>query len=231
MADIDKEKAQTNPAAVFDKPADVAASKELQPGEKAKILQEWELDARLQEVAAEEGMARKPVEPDKQAPVVGKVPAERSAAPQSKPAAAKPLEPIHEVRKEALASLNAPQAAPARPAAPAPAAGAGGRKIAIAAGIGVVLLVGVALAASTMMRSRHAPEPSQAAAPATPQPPTVVQVSNPPPGAATPSAANAAVSPPAPPSTVNAAAVSAPSVNAPAPKRKAVSKPKDDIPF
>ena len=63
MADIDKEKAQTNPAAVFDKPADVAASKELQPGEKAKILQEWELDARLQEVAAEEGMARKPVEP------------------------------------------------------------------------------------------------------------------------------------------------------------------------
>ncbi len=63
MSTIDKDKAKTNPAAVFDKPADVAASKELQPGEKAKILQEWELDARLQEVAAEEGMARKPVEP------------------------------------------------------------------------------------------------------------------------------------------------------------------------
>lgn len=64
MSEIDKEKAKTNPAAVFDKPADVAASKELQPGEKAKILQEWELDARLQDVAAEEGMARKPVDPD-----------------------------------------------------------------------------------------------------------------------------------------------------------------------
>ncbi|MDI1286387.1 MAG: hypothetical protein PSV46_18525 [Reyranella sp.] len=63
MSQIDKDKAQTNPAAVFDKPADVAASKELQPGEKVKILQEWELDARLQDVAAEEGMARKPVEP------------------------------------------------------------------------------------------------------------------------------------------------------------------------
>lgn len=59
MDEIDKEKAKTNPAAVFDKPADVAASKHLQPGEKAKILQEWELDARLQDVAADEGMARK----------------------------------------------------------------------------------------------------------------------------------------------------------------------------
>lgn len=63
MAEIDKDKAKTNPAAVFDKPADVVASKELQPGEKAKILQEWELDARLQDVAAEEGMTRKPAEP------------------------------------------------------------------------------------------------------------------------------------------------------------------------
>jgi hypothetical protein len=63
MSEIDKDKAKTNPAAVFDKPADVAASKELQPGEKVKILQEWELDARLQDVAAEEGMTRKPVEP------------------------------------------------------------------------------------------------------------------------------------------------------------------------
>lgn len=63
MSTIDKDKAQTNPAAVFEKPADVATSKDLQPGEKVKILQEWELDARLQDVAAEEGMARKPVEP------------------------------------------------------------------------------------------------------------------------------------------------------------------------
>lgn len=59
MEEIDKDKAKTNPAAVFDKPADVAASKELQPGEKAKALQEWELDARLQDAAADEGMARK----------------------------------------------------------------------------------------------------------------------------------------------------------------------------
>lgn len=59
MDEIDKDKAKTNPAAVFDKPADVAASKELAPAEKAKILQEWELDARLQDAAADEGMTRK----------------------------------------------------------------------------------------------------------------------------------------------------------------------------
>ena len=45
MTDIDKDKAQTNPSSTFDKPADVVASKELTPGEKAKALQEWELDA------------------------------------------------------------------------------------------------------------------------------------------------------------------------------------------
>ncbi len=59
MAEIDKDKAKTNPAAVFDKPADVVASKELALGEKTKILQEWELDARLQDAAADEGMTRK----------------------------------------------------------------------------------------------------------------------------------------------------------------------------
>ena len=59
MEEIDKDKAKTNPAAVFDKPADVAASKELQPAEKVKILQEWELDARLQDAADDEGMTRK----------------------------------------------------------------------------------------------------------------------------------------------------------------------------
>ena len=63
MDEIDKDKAKTNPAAVFDKPADVAASKELAPAEKAKILQEWELDARLQDAAADEGMTRKAAEP------------------------------------------------------------------------------------------------------------------------------------------------------------------------
>ena len=66
MEEIDKDKAKTNPAAVFDTPADVAASKELAPGEKTKILQEWELDARLQEVASEEGMARKAAPGEKQ---------------------------------------------------------------------------------------------------------------------------------------------------------------------
>lgn len=65
MDEIDKEKAKTNPAAVFDKPADVAANKDLKPGEKAKILQEWELDARLQDVAAEEGMTREADPADK----------------------------------------------------------------------------------------------------------------------------------------------------------------------
>lgn len=56
---IDKEKAQTNPSSVFDKPADVVATKELNSKEKAKVLQEWELDARLSDVATEEGMSKK----------------------------------------------------------------------------------------------------------------------------------------------------------------------------
>ncbi len=56
MNDIDKDKAQTNPSSTFDKPADLVASKELTPGEKAKALQEWELDARLMDVAIDEGM-------------------------------------------------------------------------------------------------------------------------------------------------------------------------------
>ena len=59
MADIDKEKAKTNPGSVFDKPDDVVTNKDLKPGEKATILQEWELDARLMDVAIDEGMTRK----------------------------------------------------------------------------------------------------------------------------------------------------------------------------
>jgi len=59
MGVIDKEEAQTNPSSVFDKPADVVATKELNAEEKAKVLQEWELDARLSDVAAEEGMTKK----------------------------------------------------------------------------------------------------------------------------------------------------------------------------
>ncbi len=65
MDTIDKEKAQTNPSSVFDKPADVVATEELSSKEKAKVLQEWELDARLSDVAAEEGMSpKKPVQPE-----------------------------------------------------------------------------------------------------------------------------------------------------------------------
>ncbi len=56
MTDIDKNKALTNPSSTFDKPADLVTSKQLSPGEKAKALQEWELDARLMDVAIDEGM-------------------------------------------------------------------------------------------------------------------------------------------------------------------------------
>jgi hypothetical protein len=59
LTSIDKDKAKTNPSSVFDKPDDVVTDKELQPGEKAKILQEWELEARLMDVAIDEGMTRK----------------------------------------------------------------------------------------------------------------------------------------------------------------------------
>jgi hypothetical protein len=59
LTSIDKDKAKTNPSSVFDKPQDVVTNKELQPGEKAKILQEWELEARLMDVAIDEGMTSK----------------------------------------------------------------------------------------------------------------------------------------------------------------------------
>lgn len=59
MTSIDKDKAKTNPSSVFDKPQDVVSNKELQPGEKVKILQEWELEARLMDVAIDEGMTSK----------------------------------------------------------------------------------------------------------------------------------------------------------------------------
>jgi hypothetical protein len=63
MEVLDKNKAQTDPSSVFDKPADVVASKDLSPMEKTKVLQEWELEARLLEVATEEGMTNKKTEP------------------------------------------------------------------------------------------------------------------------------------------------------------------------
>jgi hypothetical protein len=46
-------------SSVFDKPDDVVTNRDLQPGEKAKILQEWELEARLMDVAIDEGMTSK----------------------------------------------------------------------------------------------------------------------------------------------------------------------------
>jgi hypothetical protein len=56
LTSIDKDKAKTNPSSVFDKPADVVTHKDLKPDEKAEILQEWELEARLTDVAIDEGM-------------------------------------------------------------------------------------------------------------------------------------------------------------------------------
>ena len=58
MSKIDKDKAQSNPAAVFDKPDDIVKNRELTANQKKKALQEWELDARLTSVAAEEGMTK-----------------------------------------------------------------------------------------------------------------------------------------------------------------------------
>lgn len=59
MTSIDKDKAKTNPSSVFDKPEDVVTNRDLQPAEKVKVLQEWELEARLMDVAIDEGMTSK----------------------------------------------------------------------------------------------------------------------------------------------------------------------------
>ena len=56
LASEDKKKALTNPSSVFKHPADVVACKDLDKTEKAAILKQWELDARLLQVATEEGM-------------------------------------------------------------------------------------------------------------------------------------------------------------------------------
>jgi hypothetical protein len=56
LTSIDKDKAKANPSSVFDKPDDVVTHKDLKPREKAEILQEWELEARLTDVALDEGM-------------------------------------------------------------------------------------------------------------------------------------------------------------------------------
>jgi hypothetical protein len=59
MDGLDKDKAQSNPSSVFDRPSEVVANTELSHDEKAKVLREWELEARLLEVATEEGMNNK----------------------------------------------------------------------------------------------------------------------------------------------------------------------------
>jgi hypothetical protein len=56
MAEIDKKEAVVNPSKEFDKPKDVVESDELSRNEKKKALEQWEIDARLMQVASEEGM-------------------------------------------------------------------------------------------------------------------------------------------------------------------------------
>lgn len=56
LASQDKKKALTNPSSVFKHPADVIACNDLDRKEKAAILKQWELEARLLQVATEEGM-------------------------------------------------------------------------------------------------------------------------------------------------------------------------------
>lgn len=57
MTSEDRKKALTNPSSVFRHPADVVDSAELGRDDKTKILKQWELDARLLQVATEEGMS------------------------------------------------------------------------------------------------------------------------------------------------------------------------------
>ena len=52
----DLDKALTNPSSIFRHPADVVDSVDLDTAQKTSILKQWELDARLLQVAAEEGM-------------------------------------------------------------------------------------------------------------------------------------------------------------------------------
>jgi hypothetical protein len=56
LAREDKKKALTSPSSVFKYPADVVACGDLSTAEKTVILKQWELDARLLQVATEEGM-------------------------------------------------------------------------------------------------------------------------------------------------------------------------------
>ncbi|OFW98427.1 MAG: hypothetical protein A3D94_04200 [Alphaproteobacteria bacterium RIFCSPHIGHO2_12_FULL_66_14] len=56
MTSDEKKKALTSPSSVFKCPGDVVDSRDLDRAEKTKILKQWELDARLLQVATEEGM-------------------------------------------------------------------------------------------------------------------------------------------------------------------------------
>jgi len=60
---LDKKKALTNPSSVFVRPSEVVANEQLSHDEKTTVLQEWELEARLLEVATEEGMNNKKNKP------------------------------------------------------------------------------------------------------------------------------------------------------------------------
>lgn len=56
LASEDKKKALTNPSSVFKTPSEVVVCDDLSKSEKTAILKQWELDARLLQVASEEGM-------------------------------------------------------------------------------------------------------------------------------------------------------------------------------
>lgn len=56
MVEIDKKEALVNPSKEFERPKDVVESRELSRDEKKKALEQWEIDARLMQVASEEGM-------------------------------------------------------------------------------------------------------------------------------------------------------------------------------
>lgn len=56
MTEEEKTKALTNPSSIFKRPEEVVASTDLNRAEKTEVLKQWELDARLLQVATEEGM-------------------------------------------------------------------------------------------------------------------------------------------------------------------------------
>jgi hypothetical protein len=56
MTAEEKDKALSNPSSVFKRPRDVLDCSDLSRDEKEAVLKQWELDARLLQVATEEGM-------------------------------------------------------------------------------------------------------------------------------------------------------------------------------